>query len=63
MCDWNPHLITETINQDWNVVATGLTEKNSKDNDPQTICRLKKKGLAAFEQYFKNIKQYRKPKK
>lgn len=38
-------------------------EKKFKDNYPQTICRLTKKGLAAFETYFKNIQQYLKPKK
>lgn len=38
-------------------------EKKFKDNYPQTMCRLNKKGLLAFEVYFQNIQQYLKPKK
>jgi DNA-binding MarR family transcriptional regulator len=38
-------------------------EKKFKDNYPQTMCKLTKKGLSAFEEYFKNIQQYLKPKK
>ncbi len=38
-------------------------EKKFKDNYPQTNCKLTKKGLGAFETYFKNIQQYLKPKK
>jgi DNA-binding transcriptional ArsR family regulator len=38
-------------------------EKKFKDNYPQTICRITKQGIHAFETYFKNIQQYLKPKK
>lgn len=37
-------------------------EKKFKDNYPQTICRITKEGLQAFEVYFKNIQTYLKPK-
>lgn len=33
-------------------------EKKFKDNYPQTICRISKKGIKAFEEYVKNLKQY-----
>lgn len=33
-------------------------EKNFKDNYPQTLCRITKVGLKAFEDYVKNLKQY-----
>jgi DNA-binding MarR family transcriptional regulator len=33
-------------------------EKKFKDNYPQTICKITPKGLAAFEEYVKNLKQY-----
>lgn len=38
-------------------------EKKFKDNYPQTLCRITKEGLQAFEDYFKNIQAYLKPKK
>jgi hypothetical protein len=33
-------------------------EKSFKDNYPQTVCRITKTGLKAFEEYVKNLKQY-----
>ena len=33
-------------------------EKKFKDNYPQTICRITKKGVKAFENYVNDIKQY-----
>lgn len=33
-------------------------EKKFKDNYPQTICRITHEGIAAFELYVKNLKQY-----
>jgi hypothetical protein len=33
-------------------------EKKFKDNYPQTICKITKEGLNAFEKYVKNLKQY-----
>ncbi len=33
-------------------------EKKFKDNYPQTICRISKKGIRAFEEYVRNLKQY-----
>ena len=33
-------------------------EKKFKDNYPQTICKISPKGIKAFEEYVKNIKQY-----
>ena len=33
-------------------------EKKFKDNYPQTICRITKKGVKAFEKYVSDIKQY-----
>ncbi len=33
-------------------------EKKFKDNYPLTICRITKKGIAAFEQYVARLKQY-----
>jgi DNA-binding transcriptional ArsR family regulator len=33
-------------------------EKKFKDNYPQTICKISKKGIKAFEEYVKNLKQY-----
>lgn len=32
--------------------------KKFKDNYPQTICKITPKGIMAFEEYVKNIKQY-----
>src|ERR1035437_1576197 len=32
--------------------------KKFKDNYPQTICKINPKGIKAFEEYVKNIKQY-----
>jgi DNA-binding MarR family transcriptional regulator len=32
--------------------------KQFKDNYPQTICKITKKGIAAFEQYVKDLQQY-----
>jgi DNA-binding transcriptional ArsR family regulator len=32
--------------------------KQFKDNYPQTICKITKKGIDAFEQYVKNLQQY-----
>jgi DNA-binding transcriptional ArsR family regulator len=37
-------------------------EKKFRDNYPLTLCRMTKKGIAAFETYFNNIQQYLKPK-
>ena len=33
-------------------------EKKFKDNYPQTICKITPKGVAAFEDYVKILKQY-----
>jgi DNA-binding transcriptional ArsR family regulator len=33
-------------------------EKKFKDNYPQTICRITKKGISAFEKYVSDIQQY-----
>lgn len=33
-------------------------EKKFKDNYPQTICKITPEGIAAFELYVKNLKQY-----
>ncbi len=33
-------------------------EKKFKDNYPQTLCKITPKGIAAFEEYVKNLKQY-----
>ena len=33
-------------------------EKKFKDNYPQTICRITKPGIAAFEKYVQSIQQY-----
>lgn len=33
-------------------------EKKFKDNYPQTICRITPKGISAFEEYVKSLKQY-----
>jgi hypothetical protein len=33
-------------------------EKSFKDNYPLTICKITKKGIKAFEDYVKNLKQY-----
>jgi len=38
-------------------------EKKFKDNYPQTICRITKTGVKAFEKYVHDIQQYIKPKK
>src|SRR5687768_8701731 len=32
--------------------------KQSKDNYPQTTCRITQKGIAAFELYVKNLQSY-----
>jgi DNA-binding transcriptional ArsR family regulator len=32
--------------------------KQFKDNYPQTICRITKTGIRAFEEYVKNLKEY-----
>jgi DNA-binding transcriptional ArsR family regulator len=32
--------------------------KQFKDNYPQTLCRITKNGIQAFEDYVKNLKQY-----
>lgn len=32
--------------------------KQFKDNYPQTICRITKKGVRAFEEYVRNLKDY-----
>ena len=33
-------------------------EKKFRDNYPLTICRITKKGIAAFEQYVDSLKEY-----
>lgn len=33
-------------------------KKQFKDNYPQTLCSITPKGIKAFEQYVKNLKQY-----
>lgn len=33
-------------------------EKKFKDNYPQTLCKITPKGISAFEEYVKNLKQY-----
>jgi DNA-binding transcriptional ArsR family regulator len=33
-------------------------EKKFKDNYPQTICKVTKKGITAFEEYVNNLKKY-----
>lgn len=33
-------------------------EKKFKDNYPLTICKITPKGISAFEDYVKNLKQY-----
>jgi DNA-binding MarR family transcriptional regulator len=38
-------------------------EKKFQNNYPQTNCSITKKGLAAFEEYIKNLQSYLKPKK
>lgn len=35
--------------------------KQFKDNYPQTICKVTKKGITAFELYVKNLQSYLKP--
>lgn len=32
--------------------------KQFKDNYPQTLCRITKEGITAFEKYVKNLQQY-----
>src|SRR6478735_3244555 len=32
--------------------------KQFKDNYPQTLCRITKKGIKAFEEYVKNLREY-----
>lgn len=32
--------------------------KQFRDNYPQTTCRITKKGIKAFEEYVKNLKEY-----
>jgi DNA-binding transcriptional ArsR family regulator len=32
--------------------------KQFKDNYPQTLCRTTKKGIRAFEEYVKNLREY-----
>jgi DNA-binding transcriptional ArsR family regulator len=32
--------------------------KQFKDNYPQTMCRITKKGIRAFEDYVKNLREY-----
>ena len=32
--------------------------KNFKDNYPQTVCRITSKGIAAFQEYVKNLQDY-----
>lgn len=32
--------------------------KQFKDNYPQTLCRITKKGISAFEEYVKNLREY-----
>lgn len=36
-------------------------KKEFKDNYPQTSCRITKKGIKAFEEYVKTLKQYINP--
>ncbi len=36
-------------------------EKTFKDNYPQTNCSITKKGVKAFEEYVRNLKQYINP--
>ena len=36
-------------------------EKSFRDNYPQTMCRITKQGVAAFDEYVKNLKQYLNP--
>lgn len=36
-------------------------EKSFKDNYPQTVCKITKTGIKAFEEYVKNLKQYLNP--
>jgi predicted transcriptional regulator len=36
-------------------------EKKFRDNYPLTICRITKKGMAAFEEYVENLKSYISP--
>ena len=36
--------------------------KQFKDNYPQTMCKITKEGIKAFEQYVKNLQAYLKPK-
>ena len=38
-------------------------EKSFKDNYPQTMCKITKAGIKAFETYVKDLQQYIKPKK
>jgi DNA-binding transcriptional ArsR family regulator len=33
-------------------------EKSFKDNYPQTLCKITKVGIKAFEEYVRNLKQY-----
>jgi len=35
--------------------------KQFKDNYPQTLCKITPAGIAAFEEYVKNLQQYLKP--
>ena len=35
--------------------------KQFKDNYPQTLCKITPAGIAAFEDYVKNLQQYLKP--
>ena len=35
--------------------------KQFKDNYPQTVCRITEGGVAAFEQYVRNLQSYLKP--
>lgn len=41
--------------KDANYIAV---EKKFKDNYPLTVCKITKKGLAAFEEYVKRLKEY-----
>lgn len=38
-------------------------QRKFKDNYPETVCKITEKGIAAFEQYVKNLKTYLKVKK
>lgn len=38
-------------------------EKSFKNNYPQTTCKMTDKGLAAFNEYVENLKEYLSPKK